>query len=232
MVSAILHRTDNVTPELIGALDEAIARRAIHWMKLSRQQLRDRIDAWVAKFDRDAIRVPPKIDDGRYVEVSAHPDAPGVACLGGQLPAIAGKALDQRLDALAATVCPNDPRTHSQRRADALHALARGRAVLACRCGSPDCSAQTERDTTAAAVIHVLAEQATLTGGATPGYLPGLGILPAEEVRALAERATLTPVTIPTDTPAEPGYRPSAGLARFVRWRDLTCRWPGCDKPA
>jgi hypothetical protein len=21
-------------------------------------------------------------------------------------------------------------------------------------------------------------------------------------------------------------------LAEFVRWRDLTCRWPGCDKPA
>ncbi len=31
---------------------------------------------------------------------------------------------------------------------------------------------------------------------------------------------------------AGPGYRPSAKLARFVRARDLTCRFPGCTAPA
>ncbi|WP_396902190.1 HNH endonuclease signature motif containing protein, partial [Mycolicibacterium sp.] len=31
---------------------------------------------------------------------------------------------------------------------------------------------------------------------------------------------------------AEPGYRPSAALSEFIRWRDLTCRFPGCDAPA
>jgi hypothetical protein len=30
----------------------------------------------------------------------------------------------------------------------------------------------------------------------------------------------------------ESGYRPSAKLARFVRGRDLTCRFPGCTAPA
>jgi len=30
----------------------------------------------------------------------------------------------------------------------------------------------------------------------------------------------------------EPGYIPSKALADFVRCRDLTCRWPGCDHPA
>ncbi|MCA2349502.1 HNH endonuclease signature motif containing protein, partial [Mycobacterium intracellulare] len=30
----------------------------------------------------------------------------------------------------------------------------------------------------------------------------------------------------------EPGYVPSRALADFVRCRDLTCRWPGCDRPA
>jgi hypothetical protein len=25
---------------------------------------------------------------------------------------------------------------------------------------------------------------------------------------------------------------PSKKLAEFVRCRDLTCRWPGCDRPA
>jgi hypothetical protein len=80
-------------------------------------------------------------------------------------------------------------------------------------------------------VIHVLAEQATLDGTSdTPGYLPGFGIVPAESVRALATTATCRPVAVPTE--AESGYRPSATLAEFIRWRDLTCRWPGCDKPA
>jgi hypothetical protein len=38
------------------------------------------------------------------------------------------------------------------------------------------------------------------------------------------------PVTPPVT--AEPHYRPSAKLAEFVRCRDLTCRAPGCDRPA
>jgi hypothetical protein len=29
----------------------------------------------------------------------------------------------------------------------------------------------------------------------------------------------------------DPGYRPSTVTNEFVQWRDLTCRWPGCDKP-
>jgi hypothetical protein len=80
-------------------------------------------------------------------------------------------------------------------------------------------------------VIHVLAEQATLEGTSdTPGYLPGFGILPAASVRELAATATLKPLVIPSEMP-DPGYRPSAVTTEFVRWRDLTCRWPGCDRP-
>ncbi|MCP3812034.1 HNH endonuclease, partial [Mycobacteriaceae bacterium Msp059] len=30
---------------------------------------------------------------------------------------------------------------------------------------------------------------------------------------------------------AEPAYRPSVALSVFIRWRDLTCRFPGCDAP-
>jgi hypothetical protein len=52
------------------------------------------------------------------------------------------------------------------------------------RLDCPDCAAA------ATAVIHVLAEQATLDGASDkPGYLPGFGILPAESVRALAATA-------------------------------------------
>jgi hypothetical protein len=51
-------------------------------------------------------------------------------------------------------------------------------------------------------------------------------------VRELKKRARIKPVVIPTDVPAENGYRPSRALAEFVRLRDLFCRFPGCDCPA
>jgi hypothetical protein len=40
------------------------------------------------------------------------------------------------------------------------------------------------------------------------------------------------PLAHPIDAAPEPGYVPSKTLADFVRCRDLTCRWPGCDRPA
>jgi len=36
----------------------------------------------------------------------------------------------------------------------------------------------------------------------------------------------------PADASPEPGYVPSKALADFVRCRNVTCRWPGCDRPA
>ena len=110
-----------------------------------------------------AVRVPPKIEDGRYVEIV--PTHVGMAGIFGDIHAADGAVPDQRLDALAATVCDNDPRTSEQRRADACGPLARGEATLACQCGSDDCPATAERNAAAAAIIHVLAEQATIDRG-------------------------------------------------------------------
>ncbi|WP_172800697.1 HNH endonuclease signature motif containing protein, partial [Mycobacterium sp. IS-1496] len=45
-------------------------------------------------------------------------------------------------------------------------------------------------------------------------------------------RATIRPIIHPGDAPPEPRYRPSTALQLFVRCRDLTCRFPGCDVPA
>ena len=144
-----------------------------------------------------------------------------------------GAALDARLDEIAATVCRNDPRTTAQRRADALIALAAQQASLPCECGLRDCPVMgADAKPLGQVVLHVLAEQAALTGAShAPGYLPGFGAIPAAQLRELAESATLKPLPIPPPV-AEPGYRPSATLTEFVRWRDLTCRWPGCDEPA
>ena len=50
MVSMIISRTENVDDEVMAGLDEAIAARVEKWMKLSKNTLRDRIDAWVATY--------------------------------------------------------------------------------------------------------------------------------------------------------------------------------------
>jgi hypothetical protein len=57
--------------------------------------------------------------------------------------------------------------------------------------------------------------------------------VPAPLLRELIDsgQAKLKPLEIPPRE-CEPRYRPSTALAEFVRWRDLTCRWPGCDVPA
>ena len=80
----------------------------------------------VAQYEPAAVRAPPKIEDGRNVEIV--PTHVGMAGIFGNIHAADGAVLDQRLDALAATVCDNDPRTSEQRRADACGPLARGEA--------------------------------------------------------------------------------------------------------
>jgi len=141
--------------------------------------------------------------------------------------------LSTRLDQLAATVCPADPRTKAQRRADALSALAARATAMPCGCGSPDCPVAKQDATVGDVVIHVLADAATVRGDSTaPGYVPGFGGLSAEAVQQSAKSAKLRPVIQPKASAPEPRYRPSAALADFTRCRDLTCRFPGCDCPA
>jgi hypothetical protein len=230
LVAALVTRTELVDDgELMARIDAAVARHAPKWMRLSGPKAAERIDMWVARIDPAGLRVPGPRNEDRYVEIAC--TDPGLAGVWAQLHATDGAALERKLDALAATVCRQDPRTKAQRRADALGALAFGAEVLGCQCGGPDCTAA-QRAPGANVVIHVLAEQAALSGDSqTPGYLAEYAPLPTALLREVSGHAKIKPLWIPPAV-AEPGYRPSLALAEFVRFRDLTCRFPGCDEPA
>lgn len=230
LMAAVVYRTELVEdPELIARLDATVARHAPSWMRMSAPKVVERIDMWVARFDPAGLRVPGARAEDRYVEFL--PAAPGLAGFYAQLHSADGAALDRALDELAATVCRDDPRTKKQRRADALGALAAGLGGLRCHCGASDCTAA-QRDPGANVVVHVLAEEAAVHGDSqTPAYLPGFGPVPAPLLRDLTASAKIKSLPI-AQAKSEAGYRPSAALAEFVRFRDLTCRFPGCDAPA
>ncbi|OBI38938.1 HNH endonuclease signature motif containing protein [Mycobacterium colombiense] len=231
MFATVVYRTDLITdPQVLAAVDARLAANVARWPSMTPARLAAQVDKVVARADADAVRRRRERARGREVWIGDMGD--GLARIEGSLLAPDAHLLDRRLNALAATVCGDDPRTREQRRADALGALACGADRLGCRCGRRDCAAGTRR--AGPVVIHVIAERGSLDGtGSAPGYEPGAeGLIAPELVAELAASATLAPLVHPGDAPPEPGYVPSKALADFVRCRDLTCRWPGCDQPA
>jgi hypothetical protein len=230
VVATIIYRTELITDaDACATIDELIAERARRWHHLSYPKLTQLIDWLVLDVDPDALRRAKDKDDDRRLKVTRGDN--GMAEIWGRVRAVDGEALNAKLDALAATVCADDPRTTRQRRADAISALVAGDDAMACECGSGDCPATGE--VSSPVVIHMVAEQATVEGrGTKPAYLSGYGAVPAPTVTALAKHAKLRPIVIPKDTLVQPQYRPSAALSAFVRARDLTCRWMNCDRPA
>ena len=242
-VQLIITRTELVSDDLIAQLDQSLADRIGRWQCWSRRRIINAVDAAVRAIDPDAAKERRvRADDDRHISVTPLPDGMALgprASWGvrGSLNATAGAAFDTRLSEMATSVCAKDSRTIAQRRADALPALLEGRA-LTCDCGQPDCptrSTDTEQvPGEVRTVINVIASEDTVTGDSDqPGYLEGYGVIDAEQVRQLAETAALRLVECPTVSPAEAlRYQPSAALERWIRCRDVTCRFPGCDRPA
>ena len=158
---------------------------------------------------------------------------------------------------MVATVCDNDPRSAERAPRDALGALANGNDHLPCACESPNCPARAEsagaevlggrhrvhrsshprrcaqRRTRATGRRTTTPASATVDPASSgTALLSGTEVLPTPLLAELLRNgAKLQPLCTPAEEP-ESGYRPSAKLARFVRARDLTCRFPGCTTPA
>ena len=250
VVAAIVWRTDLVRRGgALTLIDIAIAHRAAAWDTLSQFKLEQAIDTWIDRHDPGALRRTQVNSRSREVTIGPKNHESGTAAVWGRLLATDAAVLERKLTQMAHEVCEDDPRTIAQRRADALGALAAGAQGLACRCGGPDCVAVDPRS--ASVIIHVLADAEAVaaepdphmsgeTGAADsettarPGsaVLVNGGVVPTPLLAELIRTgAKIRYLRTPPDA-AQPQYRPSTALDEFVRMRDLTCRFPNCDRPA
>lgn len=226
--ATIVYRTDLINDsDVLAAVDERLAVTVPRWPSMTRGRLAGQIDKIVATADADAVRRRTERRTEREVWFADLGE--GLSQIYGSMLTPEAHALDKRLTALARTVCEQDPRTHHQRRADALGALAAGADRLCCRCERDDCTAE-KRPAAASVVVHVIAGQAVT--GAAASEVCADGLIGPELIAEVAAAAKLVPLVHPLDAAPELGYIPSKKLADFVRCRDMTCRWPGCDHPA
>lgn len=227
--------------EILAAIDAEAALRLREAGKLSRAIVEKTVAAVIAEFDPDAARrtreaakvskrvaVNPVNEELSELIVTA--DAADVA--------VSKKVID----AVIAGVCPNDPRTRSQRRSDA--AMARINATtFVCECGRDDCTADLDDAAVTARcnriVLHVVVRGETLTGQAdTPAYLDGFGPISAPHARELAGRSDSVIRDLDLGdllggmAQAGDPYRPTTAAATAVRGLHGQCSWVGCDRPA
>jgi hypothetical protein len=263
-----------VDDDLLAHVDADLAAVASRFAGYSDQRLNTAIDDRVAKHDPDAVRRFQLVEKSMDVQFGKPDDESGTVSVFGRVKATDAALENQRMERLANSVCPDDPRTHGERRTEAFGVIAAGGDHLPCLCGKPDCPAPTGPDARGGHFeILVLTDDPDAGadpepdgepggGGDAPGgsdtdtedavpeadshaepaapaacpytsLIAGGGTIPAPLLAELRRMgATVRHVTPAADLGAEPRYRPSAALQRFVRARDMTCRFPGCHHPA
>ncbi len=268
-------------PDLLARVDADIAAAATRFGTLSEQKLTDAIDTRIGRHDPDAVRRFQTAAKGLDVRFGKPDDETGTRSIYGRVKITDAELIDRQAEALARSVCADDPRTHGERRTEALGIIAVNGDRLPCRCRTPDCPATGKDPRGEHLVIHVITnDQGDQDGpgdsdgpddgagpdgvgpdgpddgagpdGAGPegsgeagapartpvpcprtAVIAGGGVIPAPllaELRGMG--AMIQPVLNPEDLTAVSGYRPTTGQQRFVRTRDTTCCFPGCDHPA
>ncbi|GAA1666574.1 HNH endonuclease [Mycolicibacterium murale] len=201
----IVHRTTNIVdPDLLATVEAHIAEAATTWGALSVKKLDDAIDVWVNRYDPAAVRqVRVRVRD-RGVEILETKD--GVTEVLLRLTGADAALYWQRITAMAKGVCPDDPRTLDQRRADAHGALGAGFFHLACQCGNPDCPAAADDDGRAShVVVHIYTEAATLAAQPDP-LMDGDAPLPPDPRQPRSDITLVYPdgTRVPLDGEPEP----------------------------
>ena len=143
-------------PDLLARVDAEIAAAATRFGTLSEQKLNDAIDTRINKYDPDAVRRFQCAAKGLDVRFGKPDDETGTRSIYGRVKITDADLMDRRAEALARSVCPDDPRTHGERRTEALGIIAVNGDRLPCRCGKPDCPAAGKDPRAEHLVIHVI----------------------------------------------------------------------------
>ena len=243
LVSTISWRTHCVVgTAAMAAIDAEIARAAEQWGALSDRRVETLIDSVLDAHDPQAREWFSQAARTMDVQFGKPEDSSGTRSVWGRLFATHAELIERRLTAIARAVCESDPRSIGQRRAEAMGAVFAGADRIACQCAEPDCPNPASAALRDSVIIHVVADQnavdqarTAVSAGPrtrTAALMTNGGVVPNPLLAQLIrDGAEVVPLSPPCEE-AEPRYRPSAKLQRFVRCRDLTCRFPGCDAPA
>lgn len=252
LVSTISWRTHLVVDaDAMAAIDAGIALAATRWGLLSQAKVEQAIDALVEQHDPQAKEWFQQAERGMDVQFGKPDDDAGTRSMWGRLYSTHAELIERKLTAIARAVCAEDPRTVGQRRAEAMAAVFAGADRIACQCGAPGCPNPTSPALVGSVVIHVVADQAAVADATTrldtsvgssrdgtgtvrrPAAVMNAGdVVPTPLLAQLIRNgAKLVPLRTPCEE-AEQQYRPSTALQRFIRCRDMFCRFPGCDVPA
>ena len=202
VIDAITWRTHLVEDtDALALIDTAIAAEAGEYGTHSEKALITAVDVWVEKFDPDAVVRSRRAAKDLYVEFGDKDDPNGVASFWGRLRVTDTKILEQRLNDLADTVCPNDPRRRGELRAAALAALGVVGPTLerlTCACGDPGCAGSGKDPRAGAVTIYVLADQIPAAGQDTPQQsVPGAAGSPESEPAGPGAEPKTTSETVP-----------------------------------
>ena len=144
-------------------LDDQFAAAATTWGTLSGDKLDTAITVWIHTLDPDAVRRAASAQRGRDFRITGRDHTAGTTTVWGRITSIDAAIAAARLKAMVTSVCPDDPRTTAQKRADAFGAVFAGAFHLNCLCGKPDCPAATVPDARATSVtVHVVADHSSL----------------------------------------------------------------------
>ena len=251
------HVRDLEHPEASRVVDEVASRVSARLASGRRPYHSGEVNR-VARAAR--LRVCPEADREARISaftarrVTVTPTGRGMATLFADLAEVDAHRIHRKLTAVATGLhadAPQDGRTRDQLRADVLVDL-----LLGSQPGAMSATAEAAIDATQAGdtgpvgagpgnldapatrpEIQVIVTLETLLSLAQdPATVTGLGPVPAEVGRALASdgrwRAWVTDAAGAVTATGHRGYVPNAALARFVRAREVHCRFPGCRQPA